>query len=75
MTPTEFEHLMSLTGCSRRQLARRLGYSSETSLRQVEAGLQVLPAAKAEWLRRYARMCDRLAHVELRWHERNPPPL
>jgi hypothetical protein len=52
-----------------------LGYRSDASLRQAEAGKQMLSAEKARWLERYARHRARLAAVDAAWLAKNPPPL
>ena len=58
----------------RRELARLLGYSSDNSLRQCEAGKASLPAAKAKWLTGYAKFRQRQAEALQNWLEKNPPP-
>jgi hypothetical protein len=74
MSPERLREVTAATGRDRRELARMLGYASENSLRQAEAGLQTLPGAKARWLEAYSKMRARHADVELRWLEKNPPP-
>jgi hypothetical protein len=72
MTP---ERLRQITAqLDRKALSKMLGYSSENSLRQCEAEKQALPADKAAWLERYARMRARQAAAEAAWIARNPPP-
>jgi hypothetical protein len=71
----DIQHLIAATGRDRRDLARMLGYGSENSLRQVEAGKQALPADKAAWLARYAKVRARHAASEAAWLQKNPPPL
>ncbi len=72
MTP---ERLREITAqLDRRELARLLGYSSENSLRQCEAGKASLPADKAAWLDAYAKMHTRRIKAEIDWLAKNPPP-
>jgi hypothetical protein len=72
MTP---ERLRQITAqLDRKALSKLLGYSSENSLRQCEAGKQALSADKAAWLERYARMRARQAAAEAAWIAGNPPP-
>jgi len=63
--------LITATGRDRRRLARLLGYRSENSLRQIEAGKATLPPDKLAWLERYAALRQRHAAVEARWLAEN----
>lgn len=62
------------TGRSRREIARRLGFASENSLRRCEEGSSALRADRAAWLDGYARLCARLARTEAEWLRKNPMP-
>jgi hypothetical protein len=74
VTPDRLREIIAATGRGRRELARMLGYGSEASLRQAEAGKQSLPPPKADWLHAYAKLRSRLAKLEATWFEKNPPP-
>ena len=58
-------------GLSRRALARRLGYASETSLRDIERGRFALPADRAAWLEAAAAW----ARARDEWMAEHPMPL
>lgn len=73
MTPERLREIIAATGRDRRELARMLGYGSENSLRQAEAGKAALPEDKARWLERYAKVRARHAASEADWLEKNPP--
>jgi transcriptional regulator with XRE-family HTH domain len=75
MTPERLRAVILATGRERRELARLLGYGSENSLRQAEAGKQALPAAKALWLEGYAQLRAHLMELEAEWLKRNPLPV
>lgn len=70
--------LIATIGLDRSELARMLGYASENSLRQAEAGRQSLPADKLAWLVAYAKLrapfLAKLAKAEAEWLKKNPPP-
>jgi len=68
LTPAD---LLAATGRDRRWLARLLGYRSENSLRQIEAGKAALPPDKLAWLARYAALRQRHAAAEARWLAEN----
>jgi transcriptional regulator with XRE-family HTH domain len=51
MTPTEFRSAREALGWDRAALARRLGYASENSIRQIETGRQSVRPEHAEWLK------------------------
>ncbi len=74
MTPERLREVIAATGRDRRELARMLGYGSENSLRQAEAGKQALGDDKAKWLERYAKVRSRQAKREAAWLGKNPPP-
>jgi hypothetical protein len=74
MTHDHIRELIAATGRGRRELARMLGYRSENSLRQAEAGKRTISDAEVKWLERYARLRTRLATMEAAWLEKNPPP-
>lgn len=74
MTPDRLREIIAATGRDRRELARMLGYGSENSLRQAEAGKQAISADKARWLERYAKIRLRHAASETAWLGKNPPP-
>jgi hypothetical protein len=74
MTPERLREIILATGRNRPELARMLGYRSENSLRQAEAGMQTIPADKAQWLERYAELRSRHADQESAWLKKNPPP-
>lgn len=74
MTPERLREIIAATGRDRRELARMLGYGSENSLRQAEAGKQEIPDDKARWLEQYARVRARHAKSEAAWLQKNPPP-
>jgi len=57
----------------RRDLARMLGMAPRTRYGQAENGKQALPAEKARWLSRYAKVRARHAASEAAWLEKNPP--
>ena len=63
MTGSDFLAARERLGWNRRWLARELGYASERSLRQMEAGAQRVPEKIAAWIGR--RIRD--------WN-RDPPP-
>lgn len=63
-----------MTGDDRRVLARLLGYGSDNSLRQCEAGKAALPTDKASWLEKYAKIRARQTETLTNWLLRNPPP-
>jgi len=84
-TPARIREIVSATGRDRLTLARMLGYRSENSLRQAEAGKQTLSEDKVRWLKRYAQMRSRILksqemmlasdmESEKAWLEKNPPP-
>jgi len=74
MTPERLRELIAMTGLERRELARLLGYGSDNSLRQCEAGKASLPADKAKWLAAYAKFRQRQAEALQNWLAKNPPP-
>jgi transcriptional regulator with XRE-family HTH domain len=74
MSPERLREIIVATGRDRRELARMLGYASENSLRQAEAGKQALPEDKTTWLAAYARMRLRHSSKEAEWLANNPPP-
>ncbi len=74
MTPERLREIIASTGRDRRELARMLGYGSENSLRQAEAGKQAIGEDKARWLERYAKVRSRHAKSESAWLGKNPPP-
>lgn len=74
MTPDRLREIIAATGRGRRELARMLGYGSENSLRQAEAGKQAISDDKVRWLERYARMREQRAASETSWLAKNPPP-
>ena len=57
-------------GLSRRALARALGYASETSLRDIEAGRFALPPDRAAWLAAAAEW----ARARDEWMREHPMP-
>jgi len=63
-----------MTGEDRRELARLLGYGSENSLRQCEAGKATLPQDKAQWVEGYAKLRARQSAALSAWLAKNPPP-
>jgi hypothetical protein len=75
MSPDRVRDLLAATGRSRRAMARLLGYSSESSLRQAEYGRQTIPEPKALWLERYAQLRAKHIAAEEGWLINNPPPL
>ena len=74
MSPERLKELIAMTGLERRELARLLGYGSDNSLRQCEAGKAALPADKAKWLEGYAKLRAKHVAALSAWLERNPPP-
>ena len=62
MTPAPFVECREIIGWDRKQLARLLGCSDNT-LRQMEAGKQVITEPLAAWLERLAR-----------YHAKHPAP-
>lgn len=56
MTPTELRAALDRLGWNRSELARRLGYASETSIRQ----WKTTPPAVAEWLGRVERAVQKI---------------
>ena len=66
--------VIAAIGRGRRELARMLGYRSENSLRQAEAGKRTISDAEGKWLERYAGLRSRLATMEAAWLAKNPPP-
>jgi hypothetical protein len=74
VTPDHIREVIAATDRGRRELARMLGYASENSLRQVEAGKMTLSGAQSKWLERYAGLRAKLAKIEAAWLGKNPPP-
>jgi group I intron endonuclease len=71
MTPERLRELIVMTGRDRAWLTQALGYASENSLRQAEAGKQTLPPDKAAWLEGYANLRYALAMREFDWLTKN----
>ena len=74
MSPERLKELIAMTGQDRREIARLLGYGSDNSLRQCEAGKATLPADKAKWLERYAKVRSGQHQALAAWLKLNPPP-
>lgn len=74
MSPERLKQLIAMTGQDRRELARLLGYGSDNSLRQCEAGKATLPEDKARWLERYAKVKAGQHKALAAWLKLNPPP-
>lgn len=73
MSPERLRELIAMSGLDRRELARLLGYGSDNSLRQCEAGKASLPAEKAKWLEGYAKLRAKHAEQLAKWLHKNPP--
>jgi hypothetical protein len=71
MTPERLRELIVMTGRDRAWLTQALGYASENSLRQAEAGKQTLAPNKAAWLEGYAKLRYALAMHEFDWLTKN----
>lgn len=74
MTPDSLRDLITQTGDDRRLLARLLGYRSDNSLRQWEAGKAIPPHDKLVWLKAYAKFRSRQVAALDVWLAKNPPP-
>lgn len=74
MTPERLRELVAMTGEDRRELARMLGFASDNSLRQCEAGKATLRQDKAAWLEAYAKFRARQLSALTVWLQKNPPP-
>jgi len=74
VTPSEFQVLLARIGRSKRALAQMLGYGSENTMRQVEAGTQSLPEEQIRWLQAYANMREKARETEAKWLLKHPAP-